>query len=106
MILGDERFACAAAASDKRMLKFDDIGCLAVYEKKQAGRDLRSWVHDAGTGVWIKKKEAKFVHARDLITPMGFGLAAFATVEDAEKFAREKNGRVVSWEELLSTKNE
>jgi copper chaperone NosL len=101
MILQDERFACAAVSVERRYLKFDDIGCLAEHEKEQAARDLRSWVRDADTG-WVAKEQAHFVYFKDLVTPMGFGFAAFASAESAEKFAKDKGGRVISWNEILS----
>lgn len=101
MIIQDERFACAVVSADQRYLKFDDIGCLTEHEKKQIVRDPRSWVHDAATGGWVVKNEARFVHVRDWVTPMGYGLAAFASAEGAEKFAEKKGGRVITWDEFM-----
>lgn len=100
MIIEDERFACAAVSADKRFLKFDDIGCLAAHEKEQSDREFRSWVRDAGAGVWVEKEKAQFVHSRSLVTPMGYGFAAFVTTEDATQFAQEKAGRLITWDEL------
>lgn len=102
MILEDERFVCAAVSADSRFLKFDDIGCLAAYEKERSGRFLRSWVRDANGGGWLEKEVARFVYARDLITPMGYGVAAFAVTENAVLFAKEKSGSLITWAELLT----
>ncbi len=102
MIIADERFACAAATADRRFLKFDDIGCFAAHEKKSAEHVLRSWVRNAGADEWIGKEEARFVHSPNLVTPMGYGFAATATVDKAARFAEENAGRVITWEELLS----
>lgn len=100
MIIQDERFACAVVSAEKRYLKFDDIGCLAEHEKKQAAGDLRSWVRDALGGGWVVKDEASFVYLRDLVTPMGYGFAAFSSAEGAERFVRENGGRVLDWDQL------
>ncbi len=101
MIIDDERFAGAAVSADGQFLKFDDIGCLAAHEKEPESRMLRSWVHDAVSGKWIGREQARFVYARDLVSPMGYGFAAFAVAEDAERWAQEKAGRLVTWNELL-----
>lgn len=106
MIIDDERFACAAVLADGHFLKFDDIGCLAAQEKELNDRMLRAWVRDAGTGGWIEKEKALFVHSRDLVTPMGYGFAAFTASEDAAQFAQKKTGRRVTWNELLSLPQE
>lgn len=100
MIIQDERFAAASVSADGRFQKFDDIGCLARYEKESGAKDLRSWVHDIDSGEWIKREQAKFVHSRDLVTPMGYGFAAFAVADDAAKWAEKQAGRVIAWNEL------
>jgi copper chaperone NosL len=102
MIIDDERFAAAAVPADGHFLKFDDIGCLAAHEKGQNGRVIRSWVRDAMGGGWIEREKALFVHSPDLVTPMGYGFAAFEAAEAAQPFAQEKAGRLVTWNELLS----
>ncbi|MBI2095920.1 MAG: nitrous oxide reductase accessory protein NosL [Candidatus Omnitrophica bacterium] len=106
MIIEDQRFACAAVSADGRFQKFDDIGCLAAYKNSSEERALRSWVRDAGADVWIGTEEAHFVHSRDLATPMGYGLAAFAAGENARRFAKEKTGRVLHWNEWLDLTKE
>lgn len=102
MIIEDGRFACAAVLAGKDFLKFDDIGCLATYEKKLNGLEFWPWVRDASADKWIKREQAYFVHSRDLVTPMGYGFAAFAHQRDAMTFAQEKAGRLITWEELLN----
>ncbi len=106
MIIDDERFAAAAVSVDGRIFKFDDIGCLAVHEKEQKSRMLKTWARDAGTGGWVEKEKALFVYSRDLVTPMGYGFAAFTASEDAEQWAHEKAGRLVTWNELSSLTQE
>lgn len=100
MIIGDERFACAAVSGEGRFLKFDDIGCLAAHKKSAGKDDLRSWVSDADGRGWIRTEEAYFVYSEMLVTPMGYGLSAFVDEPSARRFAQEKEGRLVSWEEI------
>lgn len=107
MIIEEESFVSAAVTNDGRYLKFDDIGCLAAHESEQNGRVIRSWVQDASGDGWIKREKALFVYSPELVTPMGYGFAAFAAEPDAQQFAKEKSGRLVGWNELLElTKNQ
>lgn len=106
MIIEDERFACAAVSADGRYLKFDDIGCMAANEREN-GQALRAWTRDAEGDGWIAKEKAVFVHSKDLVTPMGYGLAAFSTEGRAKKFCTEKAGGLIAWTALLNlTKGE
>ncbi len=100
MIIGEERFACAAVSQEGNFFKFDDIGCLAIYEKNTSGNALRSWVQDAGGLGWMEKEKAYFIYSEDVITPMGYGIAAFAEPERAAEFAREKAGRLLAWNDI------
>lgn len=100
MIIDDERFASAAVSSERRYLKFDDIGCMAAYEKKRPASLLRAWVRDLEGAGWIARDKAYFVHLRDLVTPMGYGFAAFGAQEGAKEFSAAKGGRGIIWDEL------
>lgn len=100
MIIQDERYAAASVSADGQYFKFDDIGCMARHEKEAAGRGPGSWVHDGVSGQWIETGQATFAHARDLVTPMGYGLMAFAAADDAEKWSAKQGGRVLVWDEL------
>ncbi len=105
MIIEDERFACAAVSPDGRYLKFDDIGCMAAHEKEN-GQALRAWVRDAEGDGWIAREKAGFVHSKDLVTPMGCGLAAFSTEARAKKFCNKKTGDLIMWNALLNLTRE
>src|SRR3989338_4658892 len=102
MIIEEERFVSVAVTDDGHFLKFDDIGCLAAHERAQNGSMIRSWVQDASGGGWIERENALFVYSPDLVTPMGYGFVAFASESDAQKFAKEKAGRLITWNELLN----
>ncbi|MBI3317176.1 MAG: nitrous oxide reductase accessory protein NosL [Candidatus Omnitrophica bacterium] len=106
MIIEEERFVSAAVTDDGHFLKFDDIGCLAVYEKDQNMSLIRSWVRDASGGGWIAREKALFVYSPDLVTPMGYGFVAFVSDLAAQEFAKEKTGRLVAWNELLNLTNQ
>jgi len=99
MIIAEPRFSASLVSGENDVLKFDDIGCAAHYQMNQPGPPERFWVHDFLTEQWVDGKAAFFVYSGNLVTPMGYGLAAFSGRAEAEKFAENEKGRQVSWEE-------
>ena len=99
MIIGDEKFAAELKDKENNVLKFDDIGCLKAYEKKYELKGVYAWVHDYQSGEWIESNKAFFVHSSQLVSPMGYGIAAFSSLRDAERFAKESNGRITTSDE-------
>jgi copper chaperone NosL len=103
MTLDTERDAAAAELredGERRMLRFDDVGCLARWEAKSAAAPDRRWVHDLTSAAWIDADAAFFIHAANLPTPMGSGLAAFASAAEADAAAGERGGERLSWEQI------
>lgn len=82
---------------------FDDIGCMLDYmhEPPADTRAVEAFVHDHGTRQWISA-DASFVLFADrakLKTPMGFGIVAVASRNEAERLQRSYGGEIVSWSE-------
>lgn len=103
MIISDERFAAGYAyeisPGSYKSLAFDDIGDMLVHASKHPDHKVTAWyVHDYTTKAWLDASQAHFVVSQDLQTPMGFGIAAHATAEAAQKQAGELKGEVLSWE--------
>ncbi len=101
MILGDKRFAAALVDEAGELQKFDDIGCMRMHQSHGGAAIKNFWVHDYATEEWITGKDAFFMQTDKLITPMGYGIAAFATQQAAQKFAAEQSGRTVLWDVML-----
>jgi len=106
MTIAEPRYAAAAVAEDGalgRMLKFDDIGCLARWEASASATAIRGrWVHDRSTEAWIEAGTATFSQSRDLTTPMGSGIAAFGMASDADVLVTERGGETLSWSAILA----
>jgi copper chaperone NosL len=106
MTIAEARHAAAALAderSGRRLLKFDDIGCLARWEAGASGSAIRArWVHDRATEVWIDASTATLTRTHGLATPMGSGLAAFRLASDADVFVAERGGQTLSWNAILA----
>jgi copper chaperone NosL len=96
MIISDERFAAALVRATGDALKFDDIGCLMQQEAGRASPDVAYWVRNFKGQGWLNAREARFVHAPTLVSPMGYGLAALPVGQSADDPA----GRSLRFPEL------
>lgn len=101
MIINEARYAAAYMTSDGESRLFDDIGgMLAHFE--DLGEDVTVfWVHDFETEAWLEADQAYFVES-DHLTPMGYGIVAFADESRAESWAADQEALVVSFSTLLS----
>jgi copper chaperone NosL len=106
MTIAETRYAAAAIADDgseRRLLKFDDIGCLARWEAGASGSTVRErWVHDRTTEAWIDAGAATYSRTRLLTTPMGSGIAAFRIASDADALVASRGGETLSWNAILA----
>jgi len=93
MIINEERFAAGAvmetSAGKFEHLAFDDIGDMFAYDEElkaegEMPRIVTYFVHDYQSLEWLDAHEAHFIVAQASRTPMGSGLVAFASREDAE----------------------
>ena len=96
----EPRFATATLSAAGDLLKFDEIGCMALHGLKSAEPIRRRWVHDYSSEAWIDANSAFFVYADKLATPMGYGLAAFSSREATKLFLRKQQGRLVTFGEI------
>jgi copper chaperone NosL len=101
MIINEARYAAAYVTGDGQAHLFDDIGGMVAYNAAAADDVLVFWVHDFETEEWLKAEDAHYVKS-DLMTPMGFGIIAFAGLNRAQTWAAEQGGMVMTFEELLS----
>jgi len=111
MLINDER--CSAAmivdrGRGREYVMFDDIGCALDYEADNAPEQkvLERFFHDHTSKQWIVSGPPVFVYAdrEKLQTPMGSGIAAFATRSGAELVQREATGDVIEFASLVSAR--
>lgn len=97
MPIRDLRFACEVVYRDGRVIKTDEIG--EMFEnlpKIESDPAIVSvFVHDYYTGKWIYGKEAYYVLGGEVFTPMGYGIVAFETLDEAKRFAKERDGKEI-----------
>lgn len=100
MHIADAAFGSQLITGKGKAFKFDSIECLAAYEWDHAD-DLKNatrWLGNINSpGAFLSGADAVVVHGRDLRSPMGLGLAATASEEEARRLAAETNGEVISW---------
>lgn len=101
MIISEERFAGGLVEPDGDALVFDDPGELIAQVQEEGLKDRRVWVHDYITKKWIDGTQAFFVVDDNLMTPMGTGVVALETRDEAERLAVEMGGRVMTWQEIV-----
>jgi copper chaperone NosL len=100
MIVNDDRFAAALVTPGGDTLKFDEVCCLIDYLAANPGAAKAEWVRGYQSGQWHDARQALYVHGPRLQTPMGSGLAAVPTREEADALAAELAGRVLRYDEL------
>lgn len=113
MIINEERFAAGAvietSAGRFEHRAFDDIGDMFAYAQAldaKAGdaqadgampRIVTYFVHDYQSLEWLDAHEAHFIVTEASRTPMGSGLVAFASLEDAEAQAETWQATVLDY---------
>lgn len=100
MIINEPRFAAAYYSEAGETRRFDDIGEIFLYAEEQGEAVESYWVHDFHSEDWVKADSATFAYDPDLMTPMGWGIAAFASESDATAYHDEHGATILSYTEL------
>jgi copper chaperone NosL len=107
MVIDDLRFAAQALTNRGVVHTFDALECVAEWTRAGSippGELHSIWASDfLSPGSWIRVEDAYFLHAPGLHSPMGAGLAAFASAEGARGVQRQVGGAVLGWAEVLET---
>jgi len=102
MIISDARYAGSYLyeTGEKRYksLIFDDIGDMMGYIKDHPEHKIAGmWVHDLESEEWIEAQSAFYVISPEIPTPMGHGILAVSSEEQAARIAATVHGSVVDW---------
>ena len=100
MIINEARFAAAYVTDAGETRRFDDIGGMVAYKDEISEDVAVFWVHDFDTEEWLKAEQAFYVESQQQ-TPMGFGVIAFADRQQADQWAAENDGVVLSFADLF-----
>jgi copper chaperone NosL len=102
MQVKDDGFATQLITEDKRVFKFDDIGCMFEWKSENSGTEIAiEFVRDHGTLEWVKAENAFYVYDPSFQTPMAYGVLSFRDRTAAEAYAAEHGtGVVMDWVQL------
>ena len=101
MSIDDPRFASAWRTPDGAERHFDDIGCMVnAYRREGPPANAKYWVHDYRSEAWLDAREATYLVAPAIKTPMAYGVAAFATADAATATVPER--ATLAWADVLS----
>ena len=103
MVISDARFAAGWRAASTTQKRFDDIGCMVARFRAESTDDMQTWVHDYETQAWVRTTAATFVVSADIHSPMGYGVAAFDTAEEATAYVTGHKGETLGWHALVET---
>jgi copper chaperone NosL len=104
MQVADNQHATEIILKSGQALKFDDIGCLNEWEKKNGKEQIGAeYVRDYHTKEWVHLKNASFVYDKTFKTPMAYGIYSFKEKEAAQKFLQEQGkGKLMTADDLHS----
>lgn len=102
MIISDERFAAAYITRAGENFIFDDTGDMVQYHLQNQTNVAAFFVHDHQDKSWIRAETAFFVLSDDITTPMGSGIAALASKEQAQALANEVSGQMMTFDQVLA----
>jgi copper chaperone NosL len=105
MIISDERFAAAYTTTGRTHRLFDDIGDMALYHSTHREDVARFWVHDFESLEWLDAERAWYVRSDGIMTPMGHGVAAYATLQSAQAAVERVGGNVLEWQQIIDLRD-
>ncbi|MCR8645478.1 nitrous oxide reductase accessory protein NosL [Paenibacillus sp. N1-5-1-14] len=102
MQVKDDAFAVQLTTKDGKNYKFDDIGCMNEWAKKNAADSVEvKYVRDYNTKEWIDYSTAQYVYDASFKTPMAYGIYSFKDKQAAQMFVDEqKKGKLMTATEL------
>jgi len=88
MAVSDRSFASEIITLDNEVFKFDDLGCLETYRKKNPETKVQAiFVSDYEQKTWLPFDKSIIVKT-GIVTPMGSGKVAFADSNRAVDFVK------------------
>ncbi len=101
MSVADNQHATEIILTDGKTFVFDDIGCMFKWTDDNEDKDIeKTFVRDYHSKEWIEVEDSHFVYGEDIKTPMSFNVISFEDQSNAEEFAKESGGNVLSYDDL------
>jgi copper chaperone NosL len=102
MTISDNRYGAAFVTTKGRAHKFDSVECMlesVLVGERFGDVEVKSWyaTNYASRGTLVDASGAVYLVSPNLPSPMGAGLTAFATKEEAARIQEEKGGDIMDW---------
>lgn len=104
MQVKDDAFAVQLTTKEGKNYKFDDLGCMNEWKKKNGNEAIGAeFVRDYNDKEWINYQDAAYVYDPSFKSPMAYGIYSFKDKDSAQKFIDEqKKGKLMSAADLNS----
>jgi copper chaperone NosL len=94
MIISEKDFAAQYQLSGDKAVKFDDLGCMLHYMDGENKAQMSAvYVMDYDSKQWVDGKNAYYVWAENINTPMGHGIIALRDSQEAKEHANKEKGK-------------
>lgn len=104
MVISDARFAATWREANGKPARFDDIGCMvSMYHEMMPANGTQFWVHSYLDETRLTANEATFVVSSEIVTPMSYGFAAVASMNEGDTLVKQFGGETQAWAELLAS---
>lgn len=102
MTIVDRQHSSQLVTSKGKVYKFDAIECMInTLNESDKGPYAHTLVSDfTSPGQLIDAQDASFLISKDIPSPMGAFLSAFASEERASKVQEKSSGKIYNWDEL------
>ena len=103
MAISEKQFAAEFVDSESTAFKFDDIGCLANFIKKQknSAKPVAYFVMDFENREWVKAENAFYVRTSEVSTPMNGGIIALKDQTKAQAAADKFHGTLLRFDKII-----
>lgn len=98
MVISDKRFGAQIRDPNRKVTKFDDIGCamfwLMAQQFNEQSPNTEYWVADYRSGTWLDARKAYYLEGKK--SPMGYHYAALAEPEAGTIPYQEMKKRILA----------
>ncbi|MBT8298232.1 MAG: nitrous oxide reductase accessory protein NosL [Maribacter sp.] len=104
MTIVDKQHAAQIVTKKGKAFKFDAVECMMNHLKDVDTASIALYMVNnlQEPGELIDAKKATFLISKEIPSPMGEYLSAFKSRVEAENIETENNGKLYSWNELLT----
>jgi copper chaperone NosL len=105
MIINENKYAGALWLDNGEAKRFDDIGCMMSYVKKNNSKVSSYWVYDYLSGNPLKADKALFLFSDSFETPMGSGVIAVQSQSEVSQLTGKYKAEIISFNDLKNKYN-